>query len=752
MSANADISLEPSPPAVVRMLAHVRQDETGEWREHLLEEHLRGVAERAAAFAAKFGSGPWAWLAGLWHDLGKYRPAFQAYIRGASGYQADAHLEGQGGRVDHSTAGAILAAQRFGIAGRVLAYLIAGHHAGLADWRSDTPGTRNLADRLQQTGLLDDVLRQNLPDDIRNARLSGDKPPRGSDPALWIRMLFSCVVDADFLDTEAFMDQRAAAQRGIYPPLSELAERLDAFLDELQRNAPDTSVNRIRAEILRQCRLRSADAPGLFSCTVPTGGGKTLSLTAFAMCHALAHGKRRVIYVIPYTSIIEQTADVLRGIFGESVLEHHSNLDADRETPRSRLAAENWDAPIIVTTSAQFFESLFAARTSRVRKLHNIVDSVVILDEAQLLPPDFLEPILATLRQLVAHYGVSAVLSTATQPALSPQESFDWKFGGLEGVREIMPDPLALHAQLKRVQLQLPADLNQSTDWETLAAELAGHEQVLCIVDRRDDCQTLHRLMPKGSFHLSGFMCGQHRSEVIAEIKQALRSGKPVRVVSTQLVEAGVDLDFPVVYRALAGLDSIAQAAGRCNREGRLPQPGRMVVFVPQRPAPVGHLRQAQQCGRQILQQGHADPLSPEHFEAYFRQLYWSKGQQGLDRHAIQEALRPDRELRFLFRTAADRFRIIDESQQAPVIVRYGAGPDLIDTLERHGPERWLLRKLQRYVVNLPCFRHRQLLENGDIREVHPGIYAQAHDGLYDAVLGLIGQDNTGYEPEFLIV
>ncbi len=732
-------------------LAHVREIEQGTWDKHYLEDHLHKVAQLAAAFAASFNSSDWAYLAGLWHDLGKYQAAFQKYIRGVSGYEA--HIEAPG-RVDHSTAGAIYAIQQLGQEkGRVLAYPIAGHHAGLADWYGDETGAKALSQRLEKKQLLADTLSQPIPEEVLHPELANSKPPRGMDLALWIRMLFSCLVDADFLDTEAFMDQGKTTQRQGYPDLAILKPSFDSAIRQLADKADDTLVNRIRAHVLERCRQQATQPPGLFSLTVPTGGGKTLSSMAFALDHALAHGKRRLIYVIPYTSIIEQTAQVFSKIFGEAVVEHHSNLDAERETPRSRLACENWDAPIIVTTAVQFFESLFAVRTSRVRKLHNIVDSVVILDEAQLLPPDFLKPILHVIDQLRTHYGVSLVLCTATQPALHPQQGFDQNFSGLQGIREIMADTIDLHRKLKRVEVVVPEDLHTGISWEALAQQLIQHESVLCIVDRRDDCRNLHRLMPDGTVHLSGLMCGQHRSEVIERIKRQLQDGKPNRVISTQLIEAGVDVDFPVVYRALGGLDSIAQAAGRCNREGTLEGLGKVVVFVPPKPAPAGHLRQAQGCGRQMLQQGLDDPLKPQHFETYFRQLYWMKGDQGLDKHQIQQLLKPDPKLKFAFRSAARHFHLIDESAQAPVIVLYGKSPDWIEELKKNGPKREIQRKLQRYIVNLPRYRHEELLKSGDIQELEkcPGIYVQAFNGLYHKDWGLLGDDPAYHEPDQLI-
>jgi CRISPR-associated endonuclease/helicase Cas3 len=563
-------------------------------------------------------------------------------------------------------------------------------------------------------------------------------------------------VDADFLDTEQFMSPDKTALRGQYPALAELEPRFEAYMTVLAARADDTPVNRIRALVLDCCRNAAERTPGLFSLTVPTGGGKTLASLAFALRHARHHGKRRIFYVIPYTSIIEQTADVFRGVFGEdAVLEHHSNLDSEQETPRSRLACENWDSSLIVTTNVQFFESLFAARPSRTRKLHNIINSVVILDEAQLLPPEFLTPILGAIRELSRHYGVSFVLCTATQPALASRRSFDFAFDGLDDVREIVGDPAAvreLHAQLRRVEVALPEDLQAPTSWEALAAELEIFPRALCIVDRRDDARILHRLLPAGTVHLSGLMCGQHRAEVIATIKRRLNAGDPIRVVSTQLVEAGVDLDFPVVYRALAGLDSIAQAAGRCNREGRLFNLGRVVVFVPPTQPPVGHLRQACDAGRQVLQRRPPDPLAPELFAEYFQSLYWRKSAERLDSKEIMALLKNNQRLEFSFRTAAERFQLIPETQ-APVIVRYGDSERWLARLARPGDDldRKTLRQLQRYVVNIPRRVHQRLLADGAIEERRPGVYVQVAP-LYDPDVGLRVEQTVNYAPDDLMV
>jgi len=735
-----------------RPLAHVRQIPEGAWVEHFLDVHLYAVAKLAGEFAAVFDSQDWARLSGLWHDLGKFREKFQKYIKTVSGYDAEAHIEGGApGRVDHSTAGAIHAIEKLGPQGRIIAYLIAGHHAGLPDWNGETVSLFQRLNDGKAKGYLQEALHASPSTDILNQPHPASMPPQGS-LALWIRMLFSCLVEADFLDTEAFMDERRKELRAGYPSLAELQSSFDLHMADKAANAKNSPVNRTRADILRQCREKATQPPGLFSLTVPTGGGKTLSSMAFALNHAVHHGKRRVIYVIPYTSILEQTANIFREIFGkENVIEHHSNLDPDKEDSRSRLATENWNAPIIVTTNVQFFESLFASKTSRCRKLHNIVNSVVVLDEAQLLPPEFLAPILHVMQDLTRNYKVSFVLSTATQPAFSPRP----KFAGLKDVSELMDNPGQLYADLKRVEAELPADFSAPCTWESIAGELLQHDSVLCIVNSRNDCRELHGLMPKDTIHLSALMCGQHRSQVISEIKQRLKDGIPTRVVSTQLVEAGVDMDFPVVYRALAGLDAVAQAAGRCNREGALPGMGKVVVFVPPKPSAPGLLRKAQQSGQEIMRLTEGDPLTRERFESYFRHYYASLNSldtEGiirlLDMHNQAEA----RKAEFNFRTAAEKFRLIDEEGQTAVIVLYGESEKLIAALEASRnmephQRRGLLRKLQRYTVNIREYESKKLLDSRDIREVFPGVHVQNSDTLYHPLLGLLTSKDIVFDP-----
>lgn len=742
-------------------IAHVRFDAVGKATPHSLEEHLREVGRLASAFADAFGNSDWGMTAGLWHDLGKYKADFQDYIRARSGYERDEAEEGGPGKVDHTAAGAIHAIERMGLPGRLLAYLIAGHHSGLPDWMKDEAEGRGLSERIAEKRHLEESLEGGAPTLILEAITPRSNPSgKQIEPEhihLWVRMLFSCLVDADFLDTEAFMDPERASHRPGVPDLESLRFRYDAYMDAKQSGAADTPVNRIRRRILADCRQGAQKTPGFFSLTVPTGGGKTLASVGFALDHAILNGKRRIIVAIPFTSIIEQTASTLREVFGEeAVLEHHSGLDPDRETQQSKLATENWDAPIVVTTNVQLFESLFAARTSACRKLHNIVNSVVILDEAQMLPPEYLKPILSGLRGLVDNFGVTAVLCTATQPALVGRiggEKFQNKdsFEGLPlgAVRELMTSPGGLAKELTRVKVERHRNGDKPCSWEDLAADLNVLDQVLCIVNTRRDCRALFDLLTPGAIHLSALMCGEHRSEVIAGIKASLKDGDPIRVVSTQLVEAGVDLDFPVVYRALAGLDSIAQAAGRCNREGRLPALGRVVIFTPPKAAPMGLLRKGEDATKSLLRTRPelVEGLSPEAFQAYFETFYGAVNR--FDAKDIQSLLAgPDaRKFQIQFRTAAKRFRLIDDADQKSVVVWYeGArfkSRELLDELRKYGPHRRLMRRLQRCTVTVPERAWKGLLEQGAIQELMGpdgkglGIWGQCVPELYDKTFGL---------------
>lgn len=738
---------------------HTLGDDERNWEP--LEMHLEAVAGLAEKFADAFHAGEWGRLAGLWHDIGKYSPAFQNYLRRENGLEA--HLEGLPGRVDHSTAGARHAAERFGGLGRILAYAIAGHHAGLPD-----------GEPLGQSGTLVARLEKKIEPYCDAPRPLLEKPcparPRLSfdsqDPgraafqvAFFIRMLFSALVDADFLATEAFVNQQQSALRPTcQTTIPRLEETLRNYLERLAENAPPSEVNENRRQILTACRSAAELSPGLFSLTVPTGGGKTLASLAFALRHATLHGLDRVVFAIPFTSIIEQTADVYRRVFAplgdDIVLEHHSNLDPKRETPSSRLASENWDAPIVVTTNVQLFESLFANRTSRCRKLHRLAGSVLILDEAQTLPVELLQPCLAALRELAADYRCSIVLCTATQPAITAQPNFPI---GLKDVREIIHDPTGLYRRMKRVRAE---HLGVLPD-QDLVARLSDHAQFLCIVNTRPHAARVFAQLQEVAdkereslFHLSTFMCGEHRSDVLATIRRRLADGLPCRVVSTQLIEAGVDVDFPIVYRAMAGLDSVAQAAGRCNREGRLAEGGKVYLFRPEGRLPRGLLGAMARTTEELLALGEfEDILGLDAVRRYFELHYW-KQQAKWDKHEImaQFPLPPDR-LIFQFRTAAEQFRFIEDHSR-PVIVPYGEeGAELIEAVRGPAwPDRALRRRLQRFLVPIPQEAY-LAMRGSDLEDHHEEAFTVLLNvDLYDKRLGLRLELAGQHDVESLIV
>lgn len=755
---------------------------------HALRDHLQDVADGSRRHAEGLNCPPWAYLAGLWHDLGKYRPGFQRYIRQVG----DAHIEGKlpaNSDKSHSAAGALHAMRimerQFGPSGatlaRALAYVIAGHHAGLADWTASLDqrllgAAPNSSQREHDEAIA--TCQAHHPDllawpvDFSLQQMLATIPGARSDNplalSLWIRLLFSALVDADFLDTEAFMDRERPTQRAGFQPILDYLHQLDAFLDDkaaqvAKLGRADDPVMRARADVLQQCRTKAAFAPGVYTLTVPTGGGKTLSSLAFALRHAVAHGQRRVIYAIPYTSIIEQTADVFAGIFGaDQLVEHHSQADPPKdsgETARSRLASENWDAPLIVTTNVQLFESLFAARTSRCRKLHRIAGSVIVLDEAQLLPPEFLQPILDALNVLVTHYGVTLLLCTATQPALTDTQRFDPRknLRGLPAPTPLIDDEASLYAALRRVDIEWPADLQTPLPTSELVEQLAEQDCVLTIVNTRKDAAEIVAALDSATaaptLHLSAAMCGQHRADVIRDIRNRLaarRDGgdsRPLRVVSTQLVEAGVDIDFPVVFRALAGLDSVAQAAGRCNREGRLAdgELGRVVVFVREIPKSLSQLRYGAQATRSTLLAGLDDALTPTAFTSYFPQYYAQFDSR--DRHGIVQDLATSfsDKLAINFRTAADKFKLVDDADQTTVIVPYLstdataiAVTPLIGKLKQGATDRWILRQLQRYTVTVRRKQVEIWQQRGDVQEIQPGLYLLIDVLRYDNRYGLL--------------
>ncbi|RYD05561.1 hypothetical protein N752_09450 [Desulforamulus aquiferis] len=496
---------------------------------------------------------------------------------------------------------------------------------------------------------------------------------KGFSAQFFIRFLYSCIVDADFLDTERALNSEKSNLRKQKYCLKALSRKLEQYIERLCNGAQDTFVNRKRKNILLNCNEKANELPGLFTLTVPTGGGKTLSSLSFALKHAVKYGKERVIYVIPYTSIIEQNAAVFRKILGdENVLEHHSNFSYPQDNYREeraesatdimqiiKLATENWDMPIIATTNVQFFESLFAARSSRCRKLHNLVNSVIVIDEAQMLPSEFLKPCLSSIMELITNYKSTIVLCTATQPNISKLIP--------EGVKtiEIIDDPAELYQDFKRVSVK---NLGTISDDE-LEEQLALQEQVLCIVNSKKHARLLYeRINGEGAYHLSTRMCPAHRTDILEQVKGRLKAGITCRVVSTQLIEAGVDIDFPVVYRSMAGIDSIAQSAGRCNREGLRPE-GKVYVFMPgeKHGIPRGWLNRTATLGKRIIE-NHEDPLGLEGVKEYFSSLYDIDDSQ-LDKNNILKEIRElEAYWSFQFRAIEEKFKLIQDNTCSIII------------------------------------------------------------------------------------
>ena len=708
----------------INFLAHIEPESA---KEQSLLSHLQNTAALAAEFAAPFGAEEMAYRSGMMHDLGKYSQAFQQRLRGSSQ------------RVDHSTAGAFEAFKQQAFAA---AFCVAGHHGGLPNGgtQADTTDDASLLARIKrgQNGLLEDysAFRQEV-------TLPAAKPLAltPSSPFFFTRMLYSCLVDADWLDTEAFMTGKARAPMG--EPMPALLQKLESYI------APwwdaKTLLNEKRCHILRSLLDAGVKERGLFSLTVPTGGGKTVASMAFALRHARANGLRRVIYIIPYTSIIEQTQLVFEKIFGaKNVVAHYANVefpDGENETGQNqRLAAENWDAPIILTTAVQFFESLFANRSSRCRKLHNIANSVLVFDEAQMLPVPYLNPCVWAISQLVKDYGCTAVLCTATQPSLNSRFA---EYLPENPPRELCPDVPEMYSFFRRVRYVRAGKLAD----EALAARLQETSQCLCVVNSRKHAQAIFALLGggEGNFHLSTTMTPSHRRRMLKEIRRRLANGEPCRVISTSLIEAGVDVDFPVVWRALAGLDSIIQAGGRCNREGRHGAEESLVyIFTPEAKAPM--LMQQNISATERVMQRHEDIAAPEAIEKYFRFLYYTlKDAKELDKQQILKKITTEG---FPFATVAEAFHLIDTEECTVYIPREG-GEVLVAELQTHGPSRQLLRQLGQHAVGVYPYHFRELAQRGAIAVVSENAAILLDTGLYSEETGL-ALSGGGGQAEFI--
>lgn len=687
-------------------------------REQLLLEHLHNVSKLAGEFAAPFGERKMGEEIGLYHDIGKYSVGFQNRILN------------NGIKVDHSTAGA---KEMIMAKNPIAAFCIAGHHCGLMNM-----GTKFSVDG---DGTLCGRLKKSLSDELNYDYFKNElSVPSFSDPndknkcsnkfeqSFLTRMLFSSLVDADFLDTENFM-ANGNINRGIAVAMPELKNRFDRYCQRFQ--GCTGGINIKRQEIMEECIAKAKEESGLFSLTVPTGGGKTLSSLAFALYHAVEYGKERIIYVIPYTSIIEQTADIFREILGdENVIEHHMNMDyedkeefaAGKESLK-KLATENWDAPLIVTTNVQFFESLFANKVSRCRKLHNIANSVVIFDETQMLPVDYLKPCMEAIKVLASHYGVTEVLCTATQPSLN-------KFVEPCVIKEICSDTQGLYEFFRRVQYR-PLKVNSLNE---VADEINKHEQVLCITNSKKDAQELYNMMNgEGCYHLSTFMYPNHRRKVMDIIRKKLKEGAECRVVSTSLIEAGVDVDFPVVFREVAGLDSCIQAGGRCNREGKQSLE-KSIVYLYDLGKSVGkipnYIRQPLSITMGLLQE-YEDIAGVDAIKAYFDRLHYFKGN-ALDKKEILGELE-----KYNFAEAGKKFRLIEENTKAIFIDGTEESHKILVQLKLGIRNRPLMRKAGMYIVSVYERQYEQLLKLGKIEVIDDDFAVLNDESVYDKDIGL---------------
>ena len=723
----------------------------GDWQG--LKEHLVAVAEMAARFGRPLGLERMAHAAGLFHDLGKYDPDFQR------------KLDGNKIDVEHSAAGAQVLRQIASGDDRAMAeivgYAILGHHAGLPDRRNATDASFDV--RIERPLKIDPVWRQEIeaavsglvPDMMRS--LPKENTARDFAISFIGRMVFSCLVDADYLETEAFYASLGKVEpdrdwAALGDLLDTFASRFDAHIAAF--GAPKGALSRMRADVLAYVRRGATARPGLFTLTVPTGGGKTLASLGFALDHARIHGHTRIIYAIPFTSIIDQTAKVFRDVLGEEhVLEHHSSIDEDGKSQRERaqrdklkLAMENWAAPVVVTTNVQLFESLFAARPSRARKLHNIANSIIILDEAQTLPRHYLAPVMRALDELARSYGCTIVLCTATQPALGKRPGFEAGLA-LEG-RELAPDPGGLAARLARTRIRHGGEM----DNEALVAALAQHPQALVVVNSRRHALDLYKAAGEagldGLVHLTTRHYAAHRRRILADVRARLREGRPCRLIATSLIEAGVDVDFPVGFRAEAGLDQVIQAAGRVNREGRRSRDDSTVtVFATPDYKPPQEIRSLAGDMKRVIDK-HDDLTSLAAIEDYFGEVYWRVGRQGLDEKGILGRFSCNTcGTDFAYRRVAQDFRVI-ESGMVPVIV--AVEEDARKAVDKIGiaeiSSGRLARDLQSFIVQVPPKARDLLIRNGHVVFVAPELRGDQfavlrNESLYREDTGLIWED-----------
>ncbi|MBO4780049.1 MAG: CRISPR-associated helicase Cas3' [Selenomonadaceae bacterium] len=710
--------------------------------EQTLHDHLIGVSELAEKFASEFGENESGKLVGLYHDIGKYSKEFQRYIRQESK-----------ARIDHSTAGAKKLYEKFLVektpSALIAAFCIAGHHGGIPNI-----GDRNIT-QFDETTFYSRVPKKKIPKydeyskEIEELLANQSKLLaliKKENEALfalmfYTRMLFSCLVDADFLDTENFMS-KGTIQRGNFTTLRELKAVFDDyiaknFLNE-RTDRYNEPLNQRRRKILRECiNSGRSTSESLMSLTVPTGGGKTIASMSFALNNAVKTGRRRIIYVIPYTSIIEQNAKVFSDIFGrENVVEHYSGIEYDdtesEEENIKRLATENWDAPIIVTTNVQFFESIFSNRTSKCRKLHNIANSVIIFDEAQMIPEGFLKPCVQSIEQLTKHYNCTAVICTATQPSLGilfENRNFN----------EICSEVEDNYNFFRRTTI---IALEEKFSKNKLAERLRSNRQVLCIVNRKRSVKDIFETLrdEENVFYLTTNLCATHRAKILQEIKKNLEQNQPCRVISTSLIEAGVDLDFPCVYREIAGLDNIIQSAGRCNREGKFPKDESFVfVFTLADERIILAQKLRVNATNLVCEKYVSDLHSPQAIKYYFDFLHKLDG--NLDKEGILEL---HRKKSMPFKDIAKKFKLIKEDTKSIFIPFDESAKEIEQKLLDGEISRSLLRRAGRYVVNVYLDTYKKMLVAQKITVIDESLAVLIDLDIYDARTGLTQEIEEG--------
>ena len=699
-----------------KYLAHISEDKT---REQTILEHAQATGELAGKFASSFDCEEWGRACGLMHDIGKYSEAFRRRLYG-------------GPKVDHATAGA----QELRKKGYIMAaYPVAGHHSGLPNGgtRGDQAGESTFYGRMAKK--VEDYSAYQKELEVPELLSPPLKPlgKGGFSVAFFIRMLFSCLVDADYLDTEWFMTdgkiKRESSEDG-----KVLYERLQKHIEPWLLRQDTTTLNGRRTMILKSCLEKGQGERGLYQLTVPTGGGKTVASLAFALTQLVTHQMDRIIYAIPFISIIEQNAQVFRDILGtKNVLEDHSNTvcESEEEKEKERLAAENWDKKVVVTTNVNFFESLFSYKTSKCRKLHNVANSVIILDEAQMLPSQYLKPCVQALAELISNYHCTVVLCTATQPSLLqffPKEL---------SVQEICPDVQGQYEFFRRTKIIQVGKLTE----KELREQLEREKQVLCVLNSRKRVQRMYRSMEgEGTYQLSTLMYPIERKRILKEIRERLKGGKICRVISTSLIEAGVDVDFETVYKELAGEDSVVQAAGRCNREGkRVLEECKTVVFTMDTEKDI-HIPNELRLPISVTEEigrSYEDLASLEAIHEYFERLYHYKGE-SLDAERIVEQFEEKiKTFSFPFKEVSDQFRLIKDKTTAILIEKDPEAQRIGEQIRYGMPSRELVRQAGQYCVNVFDKDLENLRGAGLLEELPMGFYALRKLDQYDNNTGL---------------